>query len=605
MRKSTLWLSVLSGSFVLAALPAIVSCNISGGNLTRSYVSSDIGGLRQEFNPEIAEDQPNINEKLVEKVKQIKESTSEADKKKQALLNQRTILITTGGKANDKSFNQSVWEAISKFSRETGMEENAKFETPSISNSDQFDAYDYAVSKGFKFWFLTGFQQQGQLSAWLAKGNNTQRFIDNDTIVVTVDWYPGDAPDKLEDGSIDPYSRVKGRILGLNFRTQEGGFVASYATSKLLSEINADQINNKVEKPKFQSGETYLNSFAGGDFSGSTNFNYGFYEGMRQFNQDMIDGVIKQQLPNKKDAKYMIRSTSPFESTTGFGISNESKKKVELQVDGIRVNDKLQQPQVIFPVAGSLSAVAIDRARDSKNGQWVIGVDTDQSLAFPDDKGLLLTSVEKKIAVAAYKALLTIYDLTDYDGETSKNKVNLLDSTHQMDDSRRIQAKKDNGKFEYENLNSEGGYKEGFVDISKSTLDPNYYKFMTPTKSGETYTYAQRYDEIVKNTWDSFFGKKETGEVGTKGRFYNEKSSSSSETDLDKKYGLKKSSTIVEEFYKNITLMLSEPDENGEQKVLNNINAVLALENVTQGAMTARNVIPFFTPVIDKINKQK
>ena len=67
---------MLSGSFVLAALPAIVSCNISGGNLTRSYVSSDIGGLRQEFNPEIAEDQPNIYEKLVEKVKQIKESTS-------------------------------------------------------------------------------------------------------------------------------------------------------------------------------------------------------------------------------------------------------------------------------------------------------------------------------------------------------------------------------------------------------------------------------------------------------------------------------------------------------------------------------------------------
>ena len=577
MRKSTLWLSVLSGSFVLAALPAIVSCNISGGNLTRSYVSSDIGGLRQEFNPEIAEDQPNINQKLFDKVKQIRSSTSEADKKKQALLNQRTILITTGGKANDKSFNQSVWEAISKFSRETGMEENAKFETASISNSDQFDAYDYAVSKGFKFWFLTGFQQQGQLSAWLAKGNNTQRFIDNDTIVVTVDWYPGDAP--ADD---NPFSKVKGRVLGLNFKTQEGGFVASYAASQLLSEINADQISNKVEKPKFPSGATYLNSFAGGDFSGSTNFNYGFYEGMRQFNQDMIDNV---KLPSSKNNnnKYFIRSTSPFEATTGFAITNESKKKVELQVDGVRVNDELQQPQVIFPVAGSLSAVAIDRARDSKNGQWVIGVDTDQSLAFPDDKGLLLTSVEKKIAVAAYKALLTIYDLTDYDND-SKDKNSLLDSTHQMDDSRRIQVKKNN-KWEYENLNSVGGYKEGFVDISKSTLDPNYYKFMTKTRSGETYTYAQRYDEIVKNVWDSFFGSKENGDVGTKGRFYTEKTTSD-------KNGLKKDQTTVDNFYKNIS-----PGGNP--------SAVLALENVTQGGMTAGNMDTFFMPVIDKINKQK
>ena len=581
MRKSTLWLSVLSGSFVLAALPAVVSCNISGGNLTRSYVSSDIGGLRQEFNPEIAEDQPNINEKLVKKVEQIKESTSEAGKKKQALLNQRTILITTGGKANDQSFNQSVWEAISKFSRETGMEENAKFETPSISNSDQFDAYDYAVSKGFKFWFLTGFQQEGQLGAWLAKGNNTQRFIDNDTIVVTVDWYPGDAP--ADD---NPFSKVKGRVLGLNFKTQEGGFVASYAASQLLSEINADQISNKVEKPKFPSGATYLNSFAGGDFSGATNFNYGFYEGMRQFNQDMIEGV---KLPSSKNnSKYFIRSTSPFEATTGFAITNESKKKAELQVDGVRVNDELQQPQVIFPVAGSLSAVAIDRARDSKNGQWVIGVDTDQSLAFPDDKGLLLTSVEKKIAVAAYKALLTIYDLTDYDS-SSKDKNSLLDSKHKMDDSRRIQVEK-SGKWEYENLNSVGGYKEGFVDISKSTLDPNYYKFMTKTRSGETYTYAQRYDEIVKNVWDSFFGSKENDKVGTEGRFYNEKTSGASEE--YKKNGLKKQQNIVDAFYKNIS-----PGGNP--------SAVLALENVTQGGMTAGNMDTFFMPVIDKINKQK
>ena len=581
MRKSTLWLSVLSGSFVLAALPAVVSCNISGGNLTKSYVSSDIGGLRQEFNPEIAEDQPNINQKLFDKVKQIRSSTSEADKKKQALLNQRTILITTGGKANDKSFNQSVWEAISKFSRETGMEENAKFETASISNSDQFDAYDYAVSKGFKFWFLTGFQQEGQLGAWLAKGNNTQRFIDNDTIVVTVDWYPGDAP--ADD---NPFSKVKGRVLGLNFKTQEGGFVASYAASQLLSEINADQISNKVEKPKFPSGATYLNSFAGGDFAGATNFNYGFYEGMRQFNQDMIDNV---KLPSSKNSnKYFIRSTSPFEATTGFAITNESKKKVELQVDGVRVNDELQQPQVIFPVAGSLSAVAIDRVRDSKNGQWVIGVDTDQSLAFPDDKGLLLTSVEKKIAVAAYKALLTIYDLADYDND-SKDKNSLLDSTHQMDDSRRIQVQK-SGKWEYENLNSVGGYKEGFVDISKSTLDPNYYKFMTTTKSGETYTYAQRYDEIVKNVWDSFFGSKENDKVGTEGRFYNKKEDSSS--DDYKKHGLKKDQNIVDEFYKNVS-----PGGNP--------NAVLALENVTQGGMTAGNMDTFFMPVIDKINKQK
>ena len=582
---------MLAGAtFTFASLPIIVSCspNIS---ISKNYVSTDIGGLREEFNPDVSADQPNINKKLVNKVKSIKESTKPEDQRKKELLNEKTILITTGGKANDKSFNQSVWEALSKFSREIGNDESTKFETATISNADQFHAYDYAISKGFKFWFLTGFQQESQLRSWLALGNNTQRFIANDTIVVTVDWYPGDAPDDK-----DPFSKVKGRILGLNFRTQEGGFVASYAASQLLSEINADQINSNVKDPKFKSGETFLNSFAGGDFSGSTNFNYGFYEGMRQFNQDMIDGVISQKLPNNKTSEYLIRSTSPFEWSTGFAITNESKKKVELQVDGVKVGDVLQQPQVIFPVAGSLSAVAIDRARDSKNGQWVIGVDTDQSLAFPDDKGLLLTSVEKKIAVASYKALLTIYDLADYDGTESESKVSLIDENHRMDPkSRKIQAKKAADKWEDENLNSEGGYKEGFVNISKSTLDPDNFKFTT-----KEYTYAQRYDEIVKNVWDSFFGSKENNEAGTKGRFYNEKNTSSDEE--YKKYGLKKDDDTVKGFYNNIS---PEEPKPGEEPKPVNIEAILALENVTQGRMTFNNMTNFFTPIIDKINNQK
>ena len=574
----------MGATFAFVPLSIIASCS-SNSSISKNYVSTDIGGLREEFNPDVPADQANINQKLVNKVKSIKESTKPDDQRKKELLNEKTILITTGGKANDKSFNQSVWEALSKFSKEIGNDESTKFETATISNADQFHAYDYAVSKGFKFWFLTGFQQQSQLGAWLSKGNNTQRFIDNDTIVVTVDWYPGDAP---EDE--DPFSKIKGRILGLNFRTQEGGFVASYAASQLLSEINADQINSNAKDPKFKSGETFLNSFAGGDFSGSTNFNYGFYEGMRQFNQDMIDGVISQKLPDKKDEKYFIRSTSPFEATTGFAITNESKKKVELQVDGVRVNDVLQQPQVIFPVAGSLSAVAIDRARDSKNGQWVIGVDTDQSLAFPDDKGLLLTSVEKKIAVASYKALLTIYDLADYDGTESKS---LIDENHRMDPkSRKIQAKKSDSKWEDENLNSEGGYKEGFVSVSKSTLDPDNFKFTT-LKDNKEYTYAQRYDEIVKNVWDSFFGSKDTNQAGVQGRFYNEKNDS--ETEQYKKYGLKKSDDIVKKFSENIS-------EGATEAV---INAVLALENVTQGWMTAGNMNNFFTPIIEKINNQK
>ena len=152
----------------------------------------------------------------------------------------------------------------------------------------------------------------------------------------------------------------------------------------------------------------------------------------------------------------------------------------------------------------------------------------------------------------------------------------------------KFRQKKSDNKWKDENLNSEGGYKEGFVSVSKSTLDPDNFKF-----TSKDYTYAQRYDEIVKNVWDSFFGSKSDNQAGVQGRFYNEKNDS--ETEQYKKYGLKKSDDIVKKFSENIS-------EGATEAV---INAVLALENVTQGWMTAGNMNNFFTPIIEKINNQK
>ena len=98
---------LMGATFAFVPLSIIASCS-SNSSISKNYVSTDIGGLREEFNPDVPADQANINQKLVDKVKSIKESTKEEDKRKKELLNEKTILITTGGKANDKSFNQSV-----------------------------------------------------------------------------------------------------------------------------------------------------------------------------------------------------------------------------------------------------------------------------------------------------------------------------------------------------------------------------------------------------------------------------------------------------------------------------------------------------------------
>ena len=561
MAKKTIWsFGITATALTFMSLPLVVSCASSGKKGVGQYVSSDIGDLQGQFNPGEAQ-----NSKLIAEVARIRTSTDETAK---TLLNQKTILITTGGKKNDKSFNQSVWEAISKFSREVGQAENAFYETSVISNSAQFNAYEYALSKGYKFWFLTGFQQEGQLASWLQIGNNIERFKANKTVVITVDWYPGDAP-----AAPNVLSQVRGHILGLNFKTQEGGFVAAYSAAQLLSEIHAEDPN------QFPSGATYLNSFGGGDFSGVTNFNYGFYEGLRQFNEDMIAGTI---FPNQ--AKYLVRATAPVELSTGFAINNESKAKAERQVDN-------QNPQVIFPIAGSLTAVAIDRARDKGRNQWVIGVDTDQSLAFPNDKGLLLTSVEKRIAVATYKALLTVYGLTGYDASTS-----LLDNNHHLDADRFILGS-DGQKI---NFNSVGGYDEGFVGVSKSTLDPQKFKFKTGT------TYASRYDQITAATWASFFGNKKV-QPNALGRF------EISVTD-SKQHGLLPSDEVIQAFAEQMAgwPQIVTHDKNGnelspaekEQKMLEHLKAIFALKNVKKGFMTFSNQANFFAPVVKLINEQ-
>lgn len=527
----------LSVTSVLSISPILLVVSCKNNN---KFVSTDIGGLNNYFNPGLKQ-----NDNLINEVKRIKNGNDEQAKEK---LNQKTILISTGGRVNDQSFNQSVWEALSKFSKEIENNENSYFETYVIDQATQNEAYDYAIKKGYDNWILTGFQQESLLGEWLKIGKNKERFEQAKIRVITVDWYS----DKLP---IQP-----GRILGLNFRTQEGGFAVGYAISRLLSEINQ-------ENPElYKSNETYLNSFGGGDFSGVTNFNYGYNEGMRQFNED--------SKTSDRFNKYKILATD-IDLTTGFAPTTDARTKVNSAVDGA----KGKQPQVILPVAGSLTANAIDRVKEKKQGQWVIGVDTDQSLAFSNDKSILITSIEKRISIAIYKALVTIYGLSGYE---NANMDSFLGTNRINNDGFIV-----NNQGALANYNVNGGYIDGFVGASKSTLDSSL-KF----KNGKTF--AERFDEIVSETWNEFFidKKDEQGNGVGLGRF----NIPISDT---KNQGLKPTEQTIEKFNKYIGENFK--DLSNEQKT-EAINAILGIKNVLFGYMTAGNLESYFKPVIKEIN---
>lgn len=479
---------VFSTSVILTSLSfiPIVLVNSCGFN-KEFYSNNDIGGLTDWLGQTKDRVEAKAKEIRAKESGNINVGTENEMSIEQAkkLLNQKTILISTGGKVNDNSFNQLVWETVSSFSKSIGNNKNRYYETQAIDQNMQNDAYNYAINNGFKIWILTGFQQETLLGNWLKIGKNKERFDKAGIKIITVDWY--------SNSLTQP-----GRLLGLNFKTQESSFVVGYSASKLVSEIYPG-IDDKSIKNR------YFNTFAGGDFSGATNFNYGFYEGLRKWNSEQIDNSTKV-------ASTTVSKNVSVDLNTSFAITNDSRAKVNNAIDGYSSQNA---PKVSMPVAGSLTSIALDRVQEKKSEQWIVGVDTDMAKSFNTMKDLILTSSEKKISIALYKALSTFYGLSE---ELDGNKINdirmVWDNENYL-----IQQKQQNRNINdnlslVSNYNFVGGYSEDFVSVSKSTLNPNL-KFAADHKieSLRNKTYAQRFDEIVVETWNKFFGEdKKSGE---------------------------------------------------------------------------------------------
>lgn len=572
MRRKGQWLCTGSASFIsLSAISTVIAC--SQIQTTEKFVTTDIGDLKGEFNPNSAQ-----NEQLINYVAQIRQNGS---KKQKTLLEAKTMLIIASGSIKDNAFNQSSWEAVSKFSQEVQNFNNAYYENKVYSHPNLFNAYDYAISKNFKFWILSGFQHQSAFEQWIQIGKNKQRFENNKTLVIAVDWFPA-----ADSGSV--LAELKGHILGLDFKTQDGAFIAAYATAQLLKEVNqATQAlarQEQISTEQFPSEKTYFNTFGGGDFAGVTNFNYGFYEGMRQFNEDSLAA----------GNNYLVRTTTPIELTTGFGLTNDARAAIQRQLNNVH------QPQVIFPVAGSLTGATIDEIKRKGQNQWVIGVDTNQALAFPADKANILTSVEKRVSVAVYKALLTVYGL-NYDQKNNVKEASTLilkNGFHFNDDQLLVDQTGQLANFKFQ-----GSFNDGFIRNSASTLNPNL-KFI-PQGQQEPITYAQRFDEIVNQKWIEFFGQ--ANDVTSIGRL---KTPIGQQTS-DGKTGLKPSEKVINDFtqaMKDWTKWTANPEQFAQlapQVIEANIKQVLALKNVAFGYMNNQNLKNYFEPILKLINEQK
>ncbi|MDK2819713.1 MAG: BMP family ABC transporter substrate-binding protein, partial [Mycoplasmataceae bacterium] len=270
----------------------------------------------------------------------LNESTDKKD------VQRSSILITAGGVVNDKSFNQSAWGALQLYKQQLNIKGNTEVTYRETANDTELAAhYDYSLKQNYKNWVLTGFQQAKTFQDWLNVSGNRDKFIASKSVIIAVDW---------DGSSFIP----KGQFFGLGFSTNEAAWVVGQAASEYLT--------SKGKKP-------HLSSFGGGIFDGVVDFNNGFLQGMSDWNDANSTKKVKFYSGNNPG--------NHIDLSTGFAPTVDAIAKINA-ILGTSENS----PQIILPVAGTLTGTTIDRIKDSKSGQMIIGVDSNQSLAFPQNK---------------------------------------------------------------------------------------------------------------------------------------------------------------------------------------------------------------------------
>ncbi|MGL5643700.1 MAG: BMP family ABC transporter substrate-binding protein [Metamycoplasmataceae bacterium] len=282
-------------------------------------------------------------------------------------IQRKTVLITAEGVVNDKAFNESALGAIRLYQKQV-QSNNDTFtyrETTSVAQLDNL--YTQSLNQGFKTWVLTGFQQEAEFAKWIDKGNNRAAFIASEAVIIGVDW---------NGSSIVP----EGQFLGLGFKTEEASWVVGQAAAEYLHE--------KGLPP-------HLNTFGGGEFDGVTDFINGFLQGMLDWNIENESKKVEFWSGNSQSNSVIL--------DTGFAPDPAIINKINNIV-----GTTSQSPKIILPVAGSLTGTTLENVKDKKNDQLLIGVDSNQTLAFPNDKEWFFSSVEKKVAVGIYKAMVLL-----------------------------------------------------------------------------------------------------------------------------------------------------------------------------------------------------
>ncbi|MDW2891858.1 BMP family ABC transporter substrate-binding protein [Mesomycoplasma ovipneumoniae] len=335
-------------------------------------------------------------------------------------------IVTADGTVTDKSFNQSSWEAIQQMAAITGGEI-----TPIDSSTDSLSQkYNSLINTNKNIWVLSGFQHTEALKTWLALPENKQSFTSKKIIVIGIDL------SGLEE------TIPQGQYIGLNYKTEEAGYLAGYANAAFLA---AKYPNNANKRSAITVG--------GGAFAAVTDFIAGYLAGIKAYNAAN---------PTKKTKI----TANTIKLDTNFTVDATSKNTLE----GLAANGS---PSTLLAVAGPLTGIFADIAAGDHD-RFLIGVDTDQSLVYTNAKRRFFTSILKNLGYSLFSVLADLY--------TKKSSSKYLGGF--------VQSQK--------NAFVKLGYKDKFVDIADSSL-PDSDKTLADKAIEDA---KKHFDEKTKNSSD-------------------------------------------------------------------------------------------------------
>lgn len=271
------------------------------------------------------------------------EPTTEEPTTEEPKTDVKAAMVTDVGGLGDKSFNDLSYEGLTRAEQELGVEIEV-LESKEIT--DYESNIDQLATAGYSPIFAVG-------------------FLMTDTVAKLAPMYPD-----TNFGGVDEFfDPVEPNVVGLNFKEQEGSYLAGVVAGLATKDSFDDKLNS----------DNVIGFVGGMDVPLIKKFEAGFIAGAKSVNPDVQ--VISLYAGN---------------------FTDQAKGK-ELGYSLIE-----QKADVIYAAAGAVGLGTIEACKDK--GALFIGVDADQYLTVPDSGSVMLTSMMKRVDIAVFETIKAMVD---------------------------------------------------------------------------------------------------------------------------------------------------------------------------------------------------